>query len=580
MNLLDWLSLCATFICFLLGILVYSFNRKAILNKLFFLTSLAAFSYYFTTIMMWMSSNSENAYFWHKMGTIWPFFVVLVINFALIFTNNNWIKNRLNYLVLYLPAIAFWLIDLFTNQINAPPVLKYWGYNDIASGTWIYYTSTIWAAALPILAFTLCFKYYRIAKDSTQRQQRKHIAFGFCIPIATFIGTNMLTRSIGIDFPNFGILATLFFSIFVGYAIVKYELFTFDATMAAENIISTIPDSLILADTTAKIIRVNERLINFVGYQPKELINESLIMLFAESDKNKFEAILKELTSTKIVRNRELILETNSGQKKYVLFSSSIVQTKTGRPIGMTCIIHDITERKEIDERLLKAERLASIGELAGQVGHDLRNPLAGIKNGIYLIKKKNEQMTRDERKQICEWIEDAIEDSNRIITSLVDYSSDLQLQLEQCTPKSLTYNALSKLKVPDRINIINNSTDEIRMLIDKQKIEGVFANIIQNAIEAIPQNGLIQISSRLKGTNVEVAFSDSGTGIPSTIFPKLFSPLVTTKAKGMGMSLAICKRIVDAHGGKVTVENAIGKGATFTFSLPIEVSKTKLAYI
>ena len=181
------LSLSSTIICLLLGILVYHFNGKAALNKIFFFTSLAAFAYYFTTVMMWMSNNLETALFWHKMGTIWPFFVALVLNFALVFTKAKWLKKRRNYLLLYLPAVTFFLIDLLTFQINAQPVQKYWGFNDVASGSLIYYLSTAWTAILPILAFILCFRYYQSTTNPAQRQQGKLIAFGFSIPIATFI---------------------------------------------------------------------------------------------------------------------------------------------------------------------------------------------------------------------------------------------------------------------------------------------------------------------------------------------------------------------------------------------------------
>jgi signal transduction histidine kinase len=167
-----------------------------------------------------------------------------------------------------------------------------------------------------------------------------------------------------------------------------------------------------------------------------------------------------------------------------------------------------------------------------------------------------------------------AVEDSNRIVTSLVEYSSELILEPKQCTPKSLTHNALLSIQVPDRINIINQTTDEVKFYSDTQKIEKIFTHIVKNAIEAIPEKGHIQIMSQIRGTNVEISFSDSGTGIPNNILSRLFSPLVTTKAKGMGMSLSICKRIVEAHNGKVSVESDEGKGTKFTFLLPVKASK------
>ena len=176
MNIFAWFTLIASFTCLFLGIIVYSFNKKSILNKIFLLTALAAFFYAFTTVMMWTATDFANANFWNKMGTIWPFFVASVATFALVFTENKWIKNKLNYQILFLPAVAFWLIDLSTNLINNPPVLEYWGFNDVPSGTWIYYGSIIWTIALPILAFVLCFRYYHKAEDGTQMQRRKYVA--------------------------------------------------------------------------------------------------------------------------------------------------------------------------------------------------------------------------------------------------------------------------------------------------------------------------------------------------------------------------------------------------------------------
>jgi len=272
MNIFALLSLIASLSCLSLGIIVFHFNRKSTLNKIFLLTALAAFVYAFTTVMMWTSTDFASANFWNKMGTIWPFFVALVATFALAFTENKWISNKLNYLVLFLPAVAFWLVDLFTNLINAPPVMEYWGYNDVASGTWLYYGSLGWTAALPVLAFVLCLRYYLKAQEKTDRQKRKLVTIGFAIPIVTFMGTNMIARSIEVDIPDLGFIATLFFSILVGYAIAKYELFSLDEKLAAERILSVMPDSFILADMKVNILGVNERLLNFTGYDKEELV--------------------------------------------------------------------------------------------------------------------------------------------------------------------------------------------------------------------------------------------------------------------------------------------------------------------
>lgn len=569
MNAFDWLSLAASVTCISLGVVVYSFNRRALLNKLFLMTSFFAFFYAFTEVMMWQASSFESAYFWNKMGSVWPLFVVSVVHFALVFTGSNWLKNKLTYLLLYVPAVLFWTIEIFTDLINGPPIMQYWGYNDTASNTLVYGISTLWSAGLPILAFVLCFRYYRRTDEEALKQQRKFVTIGFAVSIAAFVVTNMLFRSVGIDIPNLGIIAILFFGGFVGYAILKYELFSFDAAVAAENIVSTMPDSLILADMKGKMFRVNKRLVEFLSYGKDELIGKSISKLFAEE--RQCANVLKELAEKRVIHNYELTYKTKFGEEKNVLFSGSVVKSKTGRDIGITCVIRDITERKEMEQRLVKAERFASIGELAGQIGHDLRNPLTGIKSGVYFLRTKGNKVTDADREMILEVIDKAIEDSNRIINSLVDYSSELRLQLDKCTPKSLLLNALSKIQVPERISILDHTADDLEMFLDAPKMEKVFASIIKNAIDATPEKGTIEIRSALLGSDVKITFADSGAGIPENVLPKIFSPLITTKAKGMGMSLAICKRIVDAHGGKVAVESAVGKGTTFTITLPIK---------
>ena len=565
MQWLAILSLFAILTCLALGIKVYLSNKKASINKIFLLANIALFIYGLTTILMWTSNDTQTAFIWHKAGTIWPLFVALVLNFALIYTDNSWIKKKQTYLTLYLPAIAFWLIDLFTNEINSPPVLKYWGFNDVASNTFLYYFSTIWTTALPIIAFILCFRFYRLTNDPSKKQQRKIITVGFAIPIALFITTNIITRLLGIDFPNMGFFASLFFSIFAGYAIYRCNLFTIITAVAAESIIATIPDAFILCDPNGKILKVNSQTANFLVYSIKELTSKNIIDLLTPREKCNWTNIVNLLKKEGVITNFELEFVTKTNKTYMTLFSGSLVRNKDGDTLGITCIMKDFTGRLEMQAKLLKSEQLASIGELATQVAHDLRNPLAAIKNANFLLKKNSASCT-DKRLKICSWIDNAVADSDRIINSLLDYTADLTLQREYCTPKSLTSNALSKLTIPERIVIRDTTANAPRMLLDTRKIEDVFVRVIQNAIDAMPEKGVLKISSYTMGNQVEISFTDSGIGIPEGIRDKLFSPLVTTKAKGMGMSLAICKRIVDAHEGILSFDSIEGQGTTFSF--------------
>ena len=226
---------------------------------------------------------------------------------------------------------------------------------------------------------------------------------------------------------------------------------------------------------------------------------------------------------------------------------------------------------EQAQAQLVKSERLAAIGELAGMVGHDLRNPLTGIKNAAYYLKKKGTTCPEGQAKEMLEIIDKAIDHSNKIINDLLDYSREMHLELTESEPCALLNEAMRMIQVPDRIQIVNHVLGETWFRVDADKMMRVFINLIKNAIDAMPEKGTLEITSHQIKGKVEIAFADTGIGIPDEVLPKLFSPLFTTKAQGMGFGLAICKRIVESHGGTITVKTAVNKGTTFTITLPVK---------
>jgi signal transduction histidine kinase len=228
-------------------------------------------------------------------------------------------------------------------------------------------------------------------------------------------------------------------------------------------------------------------------------------------------------------------------------------------------------ELVEAQNKLLRAQRLAAIGELAGMVGHDLRNPLTGIAGAAYYLKMKLNQRVNKKEREMLETIEKAIVYSNKIIDDLLEYSREIRLELSEAEPKSLLTEALSLIEVPQKVRVLNRAKKNPRVKVDREKMRRVFVNIVKNAFDAMPEGGKLTVESRREGDNVAFIFSDTGTGMSKEVMRKLWVPLFTTKAKGMGFGLPICKRIVDAHGGKITVESGRMKGSKFTVTLPIE---------
>jgi PAS domain S-box-containing protein len=228
-------------------------------------------------------------------------------------------------------------------------------------------------------------------------------------------------------------------------------------------------------------------------------------------------------------------------------------------------------ELKDAEKRLLKAERLAAIGELAGMVGHDLRNPLTGIIGATYYLKSKYGNLMKGRGREMLEIIEKDIEYSNKIINDLLEYSRDLKLTLTEANPKMLVNKALSFVKVPRNIRVLDETEAQPEIKVDTERIQRVLINIIKNAFDAMPNGGKLAIKSEKVEDSVVLSFSDTGVGMSVETLSKVWTPLFTTKARGMGFGLPICKRIVEAHGGKICVESEVGKGSTFTLSIPIE---------
>ena len=221
--------------------------------------------------------------------------------------------------------------------------------------------------------------------------------------------------------------------------------------------------------------------------------------------------------------------------------------------------------------KLQKSERLSAIGELARQIGHDLRNPLASIKNAAYYLKRKGSNCTEENKEKMLGIINQDIDRSDKIINDLIEYSNDIYLETDECSPRSLVTGAMSTLQVPENIKVVNDTLDEQKMFADVSKIQRVCKLIIANALDAMPDGGTLEIKSIAEDSKVQVTFTDTGKGISEEIVPKIFTPLLTTKAQGMGLSLAICKRIIDCHGGKIEVESTFGKGSTFKVTLPVK---------
>ncbi len=244
-----------------------------------------------------------------------------------------------------------------------------------------------------------------------------------------------------------------------------------------------------------------------------------------------------------------------------------------GHPASLV-IVRDMRARKRIEEQRLKLERLATIGELATMVGHDLRNPLQSIENATYVLNNELARLSPSiprEAMKTLHVINDSVNYADKIIKDLHDFSATKKPVLKKTNVNEVLEEALSQVEAPENVELTTELGHLPEIIVDKGMIKRVFLNSALNGIQAMENGGRLKVSTKKTKGFVEVIFIDTGVGIPKENMEKLFTPFFTTKAKGMGMGLAICKKFVESHGGSIEVESKKGKGTTFTVKLPIK---------
>lgn len=229
---------------------------------------------------------------------------------------------------------------------------------------------------------------------------------------------------------------------------------------------------------------------------------------------------------------------------------------------------------KSLTAKLKDQERLAAIGQTAGMVGHDLRNPLQAISGEVYLAKKEVQLLPESQLKTNMQESVDAIEEQitymEKIVSDLQAFVRPVQVQKQVFNVKQFIDERLAEIHVPSNVKTEIQVEEDLALNADPQLMKRVLINLITNSIQAMPKGGELNIRAQINdASKVKILVEDTGIGIPEEVKPKLFAPLFTTKSKGQGFGLAVCKRVIEAQGGTITFESEVGKGAKFTIELP-----------
>jgi PAS domain S-box-containing protein len=320
-----------------------------------------------------------------------------------------------------------------------------------------------------------------------------------------------------------------------------------------------------------KVVFVNRRGAEILGYSKDELTGLHIEALLDEKCRQlAMDRYERRMRGEKVPETYEVEVKPKTGESIHVEISATRIDYQ-GQPADLI-IIRDIEERKRMEEERIQLERLIAIGEMATIVAHDIRNPLTSITNASFYIKKTCLNHTDAECKTAIKMLDiiqrETIYASN-IINDLLDFASkSLPEKIEQ-NINELVQASLTASNIPKNIKIITNFAEKSVVSVDEKQLKRVFFNLIKNAVQSMSNGGKLTITTIETKDKIIITFTDTGQGISETDMANIFKPFFTTKSKGMGLGLPICKNIVERHGGIIDFESKVGQGTTFIINLP-----------
>jgi PAS domain S-box-containing protein len=335
------------------------------------------------------------------------------------------------------------------------------------------------------------------------------------------------------------------------------------------------PGALFIKDTESRHVYVNRYVedvffdTEFVGRPSSEVfLSDDIVQRHFEEDKKVLEG--------NVVEAIEHLPDGKGIEHIYRTVKFPIIKKDGSRLIGGLSI--DITEMKkaemalqEAQEKLLRTERMAVLGRVSGGIGHELRNPLAAMKNATYYLKMVLDTSDEDVQETL-DILDSELATSEMIITSLLDYARPKAPTRKKAELKDLVQSAMSRVSHLENIEVVQDFSSDIpTLLVDPVQITRVIINLARNAAQAMPDGGTLTIKGSMPEPDwISLSIIDTGIGMSEETMSHLFEPLYTTKAKGIGLGLVIIKSLVEVHGGIVDVESEEGKGSTFTVRLPV----------
>ncbi|MBN1979487.1 MAG: PAS domain S-box protein [Anaerolineae bacterium] len=516
MTVFAFSSLLAAVIAAFLGIYILYRNPRGALNWLFFLFCSAGACASFAEFQLRMAESATMAQFWLKASSLGVCFSIpLEVHFMLAFTERKKLLAKWwVYVLLYAPALMFALF-LMTGVIALRPVKVYWGWTydatienvaDALFGAWV-------AASIPF-AIYLCLRYYIKTTERMKKRQALYLLIGLSLAAVSSFATEISSSH---EIPELSAFGFVLESTLVWYAIRRYGLFSLTPATAADKIVATMADAVILIGPGRKIATVNRALLELLGYEEHELLGQPVEMIIAQEERSQFTGThFEQILATGSISDTETAFETKDGARMPVSLSGSVMQDEHGVEQGVVCIGHDLTNRKQAEERLraMLFEREALLME----VHHRVKNNLQIISS---LLKFQSGYVT-DERALRM------FDQSQGMIRSIALVHEKLYRSLDLARIDSAEYirdlvvQMFRLYHIPPTDVALEMDVDGVMLDLDTAIPCGLIINeLVSNALKHAfsgGREGKVRVSLQSQGDQLALTVSDDGVGLPDDL--------------------------------------------------------------
>jgi two-component system sensor histidine kinase HydH len=338
-----------------------------------------------------------------------------------------------------------------------------------------------------------------------------------------------------------------------------------------ENVVESMADGLISMDRDGRIVTLNRQAVQILGSSRELLEGQRITDVLGEG----VAEILVSAERQGLVRDREVDVRRSPDGMIPLSLSTAPLKDENGHEMGSVLLIKDLREIRELQGKVRRSERLASLGRLAAGVAHEIRNPLSSIRGFAQYFVKRFHGQTEEEGYALVMVKE--VDRLNRVITELLEFAGPKEPRREPRSLEEIAEHVLTLL-APDlaarKVAVAREYEPGLPAVsVDRDQISQVFLNLLLNAIESIEEGGEIRITLRRCGSPpaVEAAIADTGAGIPADDLEKVFEPFFSRKRKGTGLGLAIVHQIIESHRGEIRVESGPGRGTTFRMTLLVD---------